>query len=680
MIPQKESRGETISTLKGRRIAMQLDPEATEHLQEVLSNLYEDPEAAVLREISTNAIDSHIEAGTTRPIEVTLPSSLMGMLVIKDYGIGANEADIEKIWSLYGASTKRESNAVTGSLGLGSKSPLTYAEQFSIVGIKDGFRTLVQVSKDEDTGVGVMTVMEETETDEPNGVEVRIPTKRYHNFAYKAADLFRFWPEGTVLVNGKEPERPEIIALNDSLKLIEGEDNYVVMGNVPYPIPSDYLNGFNSSYGLVAYVPMGAVQFTPSREALKLTKLTKDKLTKIEEEASALLENAVKIDVANSKSAPEALLKAVRWRRAVGRGKWLTDDLIYNGEPVPHRIWLGSSEEDEDGDVYERGLKWATVVRKQSRKPGLHNKYTNIEDGWLTNSLFITGYTSEKFTPSHKRKLLRYCEMNETPIDPEHFILYGVEPPLNGWVPQDRFLSWEDIKAIKIERETSGAYGVKTKKVSGSYPVWLLDGDNKAKYKFEVLASDLDTSKPIYYYTTQTFSSWRKEDNDWRVGPAAARYLPEGTVVKLALNRIEKFKRDFPEAKELVPSLQAIHEAKVLALDDEIKQAWAQQARGADLLKQLDPDYINDPMLRKAIESARLKVDGKVGPIGEMQRCDIGSWLRLPEVDLSEIEIYELAEHYPLAAARTSLYGEPHEHVYIYMNHIYALRSNEHGV
>ena len=73
---------------------------------------------AVLREVTTNALDAHVAAGVTRPSRST-PTELAPVLTIKDYGVGLSVEDIRNIFSQYGASTKRETNDQVGSLGLG---------------------------------------------------------------------------------------------------------------------------------------------------------------------------------------------------------------------------------------------------------------------------------------------------------------------------------------------------------------------------------------------------------------------------------------------------------------------------------------------------------------------------------------------------------------------------------
>src|ERR1035437_10098491 len=87
------------STLQGERVGMSIDEGALAHIMSVLTDLYSDPEMAVIREYSTNALDAHVEAGVTRPIEVTLPSALSPYLKIRDYGTGLDVEDIRTIYS-----------------------------------------------------------------------------------------------------------------------------------------------------------------------------------------------------------------------------------------------------------------------------------------------------------------------------------------------------------------------------------------------------------------------------------------------------------------------------------------------------------------------------------------------------------------------------------------------------
>jgi signal transduction histidine kinase len=101
---------------------------------EVLSSqIYKDAQLAIVRELGTNAADSHIEAGKKDvPFDVTLPNNMVPELVIRDYGTGMAYEKVMTMYRTYFGSDKTHSNEVTGCLGLGSKSPLAYTDQFQV--------------------------------------------------------------------------------------------------------------------------------------------------------------------------------------------------------------------------------------------------------------------------------------------------------------------------------------------------------------------------------------------------------------------------------------------------------------------------------------------------------------------------------------------------------------------
>jgi hypothetical protein len=90
--------------------------EATSEAFRILSSgLYSDKISAVLREVSCNALDAHVVAGTPDlPIEVQLPTVLDSTLRIRDYGPGLDELQMVDIYTRYFKSDKRESNDLIG--------------------------------------------------------------------------------------------------------------------------------------------------------------------------------------------------------------------------------------------------------------------------------------------------------------------------------------------------------------------------------------------------------------------------------------------------------------------------------------------------------------------------------------------------------------------------------------
>src|SRR5690242_6346040 len=91
---------------------------------EILSNgLYSHKIKAVVRELSTNAADSHAAAGKGDvPFKVHLPNNLEPYFYVKDEGVGLSPEQVNTIYTTYFESDKIESNDFTGCLGLGSKS------------------------------------------------------------------------------------------------------------------------------------------------------------------------------------------------------------------------------------------------------------------------------------------------------------------------------------------------------------------------------------------------------------------------------------------------------------------------------------------------------------------------------------------------------------------------------
>lgn len=326
-----------------QRTRMTFDENSIAHLMGVLTDLYSDPAMAVVREYSTNARDAHVAAGTPdRPIEVTSPTALSPTLVIKDYGPGLSIEQINENFSKYGWSSKRDSDEQIGMLGLGCKSGLSYASQFTMVSNHNGLKITVLVTRDAD-GAGMLQIIDTVPTDEPNGVEVRIPVKDIRAMATRIENFFMFWQPGSVLVDGEQPDDflkfEGVVALDPDVAVVTnlGQD-YLVMGDVPYPI-TQHFNPFpgsvvhrSSRVNVVARVPIGAVNFTPSREALHYTKRTIDTIETLETFVRERFLLHLRKLVEAAATHHEALKMVDSYRSTFGLGHmgW-----TYRGEPVP---------------------------------------------------------------------------------------------------------------------------------------------------------------------------------------------------------------------------------------------------------------------------------------------------------------------------------------------------------
>ena len=104
----------------------------------IISNLYRNPLGAVIRELTTNALESHMLANTNKRVAIQLPTALEQEFVIRDFGTGLNHDEVEKYLNTLFSSSKDGDNNLMGGFGLGSKSPLALVDTFHIVAIKNG--------------------------------------------------------------------------------------------------------------------------------------------------------------------------------------------------------------------------------------------------------------------------------------------------------------------------------------------------------------------------------------------------------------------------------------------------------------------------------------------------------------------------------------------------------------
>lgn len=317
--------------LGGEKIKFHIDAASLAHIMDTLTDLYKDPLAATLREPVSNARDSHVEAGQTRPIEVSLPGPLSTYFVVQDWGTGMSREDILTVFTAYGASTKRESDDYTGMLGLGAKAPLTYAPMFRLTTVKDGRKIVAVVTRTaSDKDPTPELELFESDTDEPNGtrVEVEIATHHHVRFQRIANEFFSYW-RGGVLVDGEEPERVDGLWLDDDVVVTRGlNGDQVVMGDVAYPTGSRLIN--RGLFSVVTWVPMGAVLPTPSREHLKDLPQTRDTLETIAEfvrdRQSTLNEHVARI-IEGAPTYRDAVLAEKEWnplldRKALADLRW----------------------------------------------------------------------------------------------------------------------------------------------------------------------------------------------------------------------------------------------------------------------------------------------------------------------------------------------------------------------
>lgn len=536
MIPNNTRRVEVTNNLAATRTKkLGIDPNNIQFIMELLTNIYSDEELAVIREYATNGLDAQREAGYDGPILVSTPTRLAPFLKIQDFGVGMSADDLLDMYSEYTGSTKRENADANGFMGIGSKSALAYGNQFSIVSVKDGIKTSASISRAEDN-VPSMDIIDESVTDDPNGTEITIPARGYDNFEEKAQNLFKFWAPGTVLINGAEPKRDDIEKMTDRIFFHDGEDDYVVMGNVAYPL--DRAHAITDRGRKVAvYVTMNGddeVVIHPSREHLIYNGITENVVLGIKEEFVAKIQEFITNEVDAAATFVDAFRLIRKYNDQYGAKftKGLTwKDLDFETTKFTY---------ESDGTTYNhRAVNWQPGKARNS----VNNADLSID--LLLNAKFIVvGYPGYNgVSADHKARIRQYMTDNNIRADASRDgwgyyerVVFFREPSLPDPERTAGFTvyNWSDImtatKKPKQPRATSGfSYG-------GRYDVW-----DSTTERWTVDA--VDSQAEILFYS---------ENETDMPHPMKKRILkshPDMVFIKASVNRHTKLKREYPNSR-----------------------------------------------------------------------------------------------------------------------------------
>lgn len=627
-----------------------------------MADLYSNRELACVREYSTNAYDSNKEKALRdghdiEPIEVTLPSAMNPYFTVSDKGVGMSRGDLTEIYTQFGDSTKRDSDEYNGMLGFGSKSAIAYTNTFTVNSVKDGRKNVAVVSRREDAMGGYVVtlkiVVDNVPTSEPSGVSIQIPVHNWREFEQKANDFYRFWMPGTVLVNGREPEWAVGEKIDDNLFYYPntGYNNtsYVVMGNVPYRITnSDALfpAGMNR-ISFVAYVPVGAVEFTPSREDLKYSDHTKDNLRKIISDFVAKSVQTAKDEIAAATTHAEAYNVWSKWRKVIGAGQ--VDDLTFKGDKLVDRFDILGYRYDTHSHRYGT---WEI-------------KNWNLSD--MSKTYIVTDF-SINLAAAHKKKVKDW--MGATSRSAQYIIFTHEKTVNTPWIDPSRVVSWEKVKEEAPKAPKKIRQGVSWGRKAGSFDLITKSGVLREK--------DVPSAKELYYVTVQDYNV-RKD-----LGGVLRAFDLDHEVVLVAANRMAKFLRHYPHAKEILPELRkkiVLDGPSLLSADAKLYLSTSHSERG--IIQSLDPSKVDDPKVKELIRvfqnadnytteyEKNFRLAGVLGMQDKFKRHEWDNYWNSRKTPLTSK--YPLANGYEHGRPASS---NTNQHVYIYMNALYRARKD----
>ena len=275
---------------------------------DILRNrMYETKIQSLVQEYLCNARDANREVGQTRSIEVTFPSKQDMTFSVRDWGLGITPDRMEQVFVIYGASTKRETNAMTGGWGLGSKSAWSYTPSFTIVTYIDGVQR-TYVAHIAATKSGRVDLLSEVDTVEPNGTKISIAINSSDQSDFRNAIIRAtlFWNNeeypvfrnadtyaNQLLTDARKQGVIRFMGSNLSGASV-GQFVYtrgytiIAIDGIPYPLPNSFTSTALEELRKEAphntmnvFIPNGLVQVSASREKIDDSDVSKSALKQI---------------------------------------------------------------------------------------------------------------------------------------------------------------------------------------------------------------------------------------------------------------------------------------------------------------------------------------------------------------------------------------------------------------
>lgn len=277
----------------------------------VSKQLYSNPIGSVIREITSNCFDSHIEAGVDEPVIIskTYDADEGYSIEFQDVGVGISPDRIQNIYMNYFSSTKRDNNEQHGGFGIGSKTPLAYADLFYITTVYGGKEyqylfhkgeskpTLESLLGYDEEGEEYTSIDEETEetvnkirikkipigedTDKHNGTTIKVIMEDKDTYTFLEQLKFQLAYFDSVYFKGWN--------ISNHYDIYEGKyfkfrsdinpnytETHICIGKVRYEIDFTKVKISQSQRDVPIAIKfeIGELQITPSREALRYTDKT----------------------------------------------------------------------------------------------------------------------------------------------------------------------------------------------------------------------------------------------------------------------------------------------------------------------------------------------------------------------------------------------------------------------
>jgi len=399
------------------------------------SKMYKNPIGAICREVSCNSRDANREAKKeNEPITIQIENNYINesQPVIKfvDTGVGISPDRMADVFCNYGASTKTNTNKLTGGFGLGAKTPFSYSDSFYIETIFNKVKYHYMAVLDP-AGTGKIILLSQEQVTDKNGTTIAVPIqeKDIKSFEQEVINYTQFWKVRPTLIGFTQTYQPLdlVYSFEDKLQIICKESNHVTLSSVkiliddiPYDLDIDQIQQKDEKiidywyhhYEMILPFKNGELSVSSNRETLYYDESTikkiKSKLQFLKKEVKSDFELTFQ-SLPSFKEAcvylnrNQALINFFHKIFEVNCGIWRGEKVIsleYNDSYIFKTINLS----EKDGF-------FKAVVSKNTDTPKFSNCTVYITSGKLKTSqlyyLYKQGETKITFIEKRK-KLNRY--------------------------------------------------------------------------------------------------------------------------------------------------------------------------------------------------------------------------------------------------------------------------------
>lgn len=290
--------------IESKLVSMEASPAA---IQILTKKLYSNVPMAVIRELSTNAIDANRMVG--EPLgnfTIHLPSKDEPFFSVEDNGVGMTKDEVMHVFTDFFKTTKSYDNQNAGMYGLGSKTPLAYTNVFNITSCKNGTKNNFVETWDGTSLPEVTLISSEPVDESVHGTKITVPVKESDIIDFNESFIYcsAFWPSvpeleginnGKILVgNGSvdletvkeynQKFKKSIVSLSSNVIGYYGsKEDIVEMGYVGYDmnglfrkdpvVKKIFIECFCVNYmnKLVIHADIGDIDVLPNREVIAET-------------------------------------------------------------------------------------------------------------------------------------------------------------------------------------------------------------------------------------------------------------------------------------------------------------------------------------------------------------------------------------------------------------------------